>query len=972
MRPPPGSSTPPLIVAGALSFICPLHNPFTNRWRRRNYLADKIIVRGAREHNLKGVNVEIPRGKLCVVTGLSGSGKSSLAFDTIYAEGQRRYVESLSAYARQFLGQMKKPDVDHIEGLSPAISIDQKTTNNNPRSTVGTVTEIYDYLRLMWAHIGKPHCPHCERDIGRMSVDQIVDEILKLPEGTKMMVLAPVVDDRKGEYTRLFKDYLAEGYSRVRVDGEMGTLEQEWKLEKTHKHTIEIVIDRLAANAEARDRLADAIETSFGLADGRVTIWTDKEEQLYSASFGCPEHGAVLTELAPRIFSFNSPHGACAQCSGIGASLQPDVDRIIKDDSKSVEAGCFSHEVFIMKSWMGRWLRQVAKQHQIDLSTPWSKLPDAHKEVILYGTPETMQIRVGNWSGESQWEGISTRLRRLLGESQSERARDRIQSFMSERNCHKCKGQRLKEAVLAVTVQGTNIIESTQWSIKEALVWFKGLQDTLDARDMGIAKEVLKEVIARLTFLFDVGLGYLSMNRISGTLSGGESQRIRLASQIGSGLQGVLYVLDEPSIGLHQRDNHRLIGTLKRLRDLDNTVLVVEHDEDTMLAADYLIDIGPGAGEHGGQIMAAGTPKQVARSKKSLTGQYLAGTLKVELPEKRRKKTSKAIKIVGATHNNLQDVTVDIPIGLFTAVTGVSGSGKSTLINETLYKGTLKHLGLVGGDRPGAHKAIKGLDNIDKVIEIDQSPIGRTPRSNPATYTGLWTPIRELFAQTLDAKERGYKPGRFSFNVKGGRCESCEGDGVVKIEMHFLPDVFVPCEVCKGARYNQETLQVRYKNKNIKELLEMSVEDALKFFENQPAIKRKLETIVDVGLGYIRLGQPSTQLSGGEAQRVKLATELSKRGTGKTLYILDEPTTGLHVHDIKHLLGVLQRLTDQGNTVVVIEHNLDVIKCADWVIDIGPEGGDEGGKILAEGTPEQVAAVDVSYTGQFLKPLVTP
>lgn len=935
-------------------------------------MSGKIIVRGAREHNLKGVDVEIPRGKLAVVTGLSGSGKSSLAFDTIYAEGQRRYVESLSAYARQFLGQMKKPEVDHIEGLSPAISIDQKTTHNNPRSTVGTVTEIYDYLRLMWAHIGKPHCPVCNRDIGRMSVDQIVTEILKLPEGTKMMVLAPVVDDRKGEYQRLFKDYLAEGYSRVRVDGEMGTLDQEWKLEKTHKHTIEIVIDRLTANPESRDRVADSIETSFGLADGRVTIWTENEEQLYSASFGCPEHGAVLTELAPRIFSFNSPHGACGTCSGIGASLQPDVDRIIKDDALSVSKGCFHHEVFIMKSWMGRWLRQVAREHGIDLETPWKNLPEAHKDIILHGAPDTMRIRVGNWSGESQWEGIAARLRRLLQESQSERARDRIQSFMSERNCHACKGQRLKDAVLAVTVEDTHIIQATQWSIKESLKWFQALDKKLNERDLGVAKEVLKEVIARLTFLFDVGLGYLSMDRISGTLSGGESQRIRLASQIGSGLQGVLYVLDEPSIGLHQRDNHRLIGTLQRLRDLDNTVLVVEHDEDTMRAADYLIDIGPGAGEHGGQIMAAGTPKQVARNKKSLTGQYLSGDLRIELPASRRKGNGKALTICGARANNLQNVTVDIPLGTFTAVTGVSGSGKSTLINETLYKGTLKHLGLVGGERPGEHDSIKGLKHIDKVIDIDQSPIGRTPRSNPATYTGLWTPIRELFSQTPDAKERGYKPGRFSFNVKGGRCESCEGDGVVKIEMHFLPDVYVPCEVCKGARYNQETLQVRYKGKNIKELLDMSVEDALVFFENQPAIKRKLETIVDVGLGYIRLGQPSTQLSGGEAQRVKLATELSKRSTGKTLYILDEPTTGLHVHDIRHLLGVLQQLTDQGNTVVVIEHNLDVIKCADWVIDIGPEGGDEGGQILAEGTPETVAAVPESYTGQFLAPLVSP
>ncbi len=931
-------------------------------------MADHIIVKGAREHNLKGIDVKIPRNKLVVVTGLSGSGKSSLAFDTIYAEGQRRYVESLSAYARQFLGQMKKPEVEHIEGLSPAISIDQKTTSRNPRSTVGTTTEIYDYLRLLWAHVGTPHCHLCDRSIGKMGVDQIVSEVMAMPEGSKLMVLAPVIRDRKGEYVKLFKDLQAQGFVRVRVDGQMGEVGDKWELDRKLRHTVEAVVDRLVVNKDVRERLADAIETSFGIAEGLVSIAAvDGEERLYSEAWGCPEHGAVLPELTPRMFSFNAPQGACTKCSGLGASLEPDENKIIKDQLKSIEKGCFHHEVFIFKSWMGRWLRQVCTQYRIDITARWCDLPAAHKEIILYGAPEATKIKYGSWSGESQWEGIANRLTRLLTESDSDRAKERIRGFLAERPCSGCKGLRLQPQVLAVKVDKESITASTRLSVTKALAWYESLPERFSARQNDIAREILKEIVARLRFLDNVGLGYLSLDRSSGTLSGGESQRIRLASQIGSGLQGVLYVLDEPSIGLHQRDNHRLIETLHHLKSLDNTVLVVEHDEDTMREADYLIDLGPGAGEHGGMVMAAGTPTQVSKVTKSLTGQYLAGKLRIDVPETRRKGNGKKIRIVGARANNLKDVTADIPLGKFVAVTGVSGSGKSTLINETLFKGTLKHLERVGGERPGEHDKIDGLKNVDKVIDIDQSPIGRTPRSNPATYTGLWTPIRDLFSQTQEAKARGYKPGRFSFNVKGGRCEACQGDGVVKIEMHFLPDVYVPCEVCKGARYNKETLQVRYKGKNIREVLDMSVEEAIDFFAPVPAIRNKVDTLADVGLGYIRLGQPATQLSGGEAQRVKLATELSKRGTGRTLYILDEPTTGLHIHDIKHLLGVLQRLADGGNTVVVIEHNLDVIKCADWVIDLGPEGGDGGGLIIAEGTPEDVAQVEASFTGQYLK-----
>jgi excinuclease ABC subunit A len=995
-------------------------------------MTGSLVVRGAREHNLKGIDVTIPRGKLTVVTGLSGSGKSSLAFDTIYAEGQRRYVESLSAYARQFLGQMKKPEVEHIEGLSPAISIDQKTTSKNPRSTVGTVTEIYDYLRLLWAHVGTPHCPTCGRKIGKMSVDQIVHEVLALPTGTKIMILAPVVRDRKGEYAKLLKDFLAQGFSRVRVDGKLGELDDDWALDKRFKHTLEIVIDRLTVADDIRDRVADAVETSFKAAGGLVTIASHAKaprhegrpgdekdagaDRLYSEAFGCPDHGAILSELVPRVFSFNSPHGACGTCSGLGFSLQPDEGRIIRHADRPVAKGAFHHEIFIFKSWMGRWLRQVARHYEIDLErTAWKDLPAPHREIILWGAPDSMDVRVGAWTGEAQWEGIAVRMQRLLKESTSEAAKVRLHSFMGERPCATCKGQRLRREILAVRMAGSSITDTTRLSIDAALAWFESLPQHLTKRELDIGREVLKEVVARLRFLTDVGLGYLSMDRMSGTLSGGESQRIRLASQIGSGLQGVLYVLDEPSIGLHQRDNHRLIATLKRLRDLDNTVIVVEHDEDTMRQADYIVDLGPGAGEHGGELVAAGTPDEVALVAASLTGQYLAGKLRIELPASRRggawpqrrsgprargatngtarvgrdtvrdgdgatarggtphgDATAHVITVVGARENNLKDITVAFPLGRFVAVTGVSGSGKSTLVGETLYKGVLRALGLVGGERPGDHDRIDGLGEVDKVIDIDQSPIGRTPRSNPATYTGVWTPIRDLFSETPDARARGYKPGRFSFNVKGGRCEACEGDGVVKIEMHFLPDVYVPCEVCKGARYNQETLQVRYKGKNIHEVLELSVEEALGFFVNVPSIRNKMQTIFDVGLGYIRLGQPATQLSGGEAQRVKLATELSKRSTGKTLYILDEPTTGLHVHDIRHLLAVLQRLVDEGNTVVVIEHNLDVVKCADWVIDLGPEGGDGGGEVIAEGTPEEVAAVPDSFTGQYLRPLVAP
>lgn len=960
-------------------------------------MSGHIIVKGAREHNLKGIDVSIPRGKLVVVTGLSGSGKSSLAFDTIYAEGQRRYVESLSAYARQFLGQMKKPEVDHIEGLSPAISIDQKTTSRNPRSTVGTATEIYDYLRLLWAHVGIPHCPKCQRKIGKMSVDQIVEETKRLPAETKVQVLAPVVRDRKGEYQRLFKDLKGQGYSRVRVDGEFGDVDNAWKLEKTYKHSVDIVVDRLVVKAAGKDaaaqkdgadfeeRLSDAIETAMKSAEGLVIVWSEPpagsksgsgqsdrkpSEQLYSESFGCPDHGAILPELTPRMFSFNAPHGACPNCSGLGYSMQPDESKIIKDADRSIRQGCFDSEVFIFKSWMGRWVQYACAQLGVSVDVPWRKMPPAHKDIILYGSPEAFSTK---WGGESQWEGLAVRMQRLLKESESERAKERIAAFMTERPCAVCKGWRLKPEVLAVTIQGDSVIHATKRAVTDALQWFTDLPARMSERENKVGKEILKEILERLRFLDDVGLGYLSLDRASGTLSGGESQRIRLASQIGSGLQGVLYVLDEPSIGLHQRDNHRLLATLRRLRDLENTVLVVEHDEDTMREADYIVDLGPGAGEHGGYLIAQGTPKEVAANPKSLTGQYLSGKLGVAVPGSRRERDGKRnIRIAGAGENNLKDITVDIPLGLFVAVTGVSGSGKSTLINETLYKGALRHLDLVGGENPGKHKRVDGLDQVDKVIDIDQSPIGRTPRSNPATYTGVWTPIRDLFALTPDAKARGYKTGRFSFNVKGGRCEACEGDGVVKIEMHFLPDVYVPCEVCKGARYNKETLQVKYKGKNIREVLDLSVEEGLVFFENHPAIRNKLQTINDVGLGYIRLGQPATQLSGGEAQRVKLATELSKRGTGRTLYILDEPTTGLHVHDIKHLLEVLQRLVDAGNSVVVIEHNLDVIKTSDWVIDLGPEGGDAGGEVIAEGTPEEVAQVEASYTGAFLRPLLAP
>ncbi len=935
-------------------------------------MSGHIIVRGAREHNLKGIDVTIPRNKLVVVTGLSGSGKSSLAFDTIYAEGQRRYVESLSSYARQFLGQMKKPEVDHIEGLSPAISIDQKTTSKNPRSTVGTTTEIYDYLRLLWAHVGTPHCPKCGRGIGKMSVDQIVAETKHLPENAKIQVLAPVVRDRKGEYNRLLKDLQAQGYSRVRVDGKFGDIDAEWKLEKTYKHSIDIVVDRIVLKkgdegATFDGRLTDALETAMKAAEGLVIVWTEKAEQLYSEAFGCPDHGAILPELTPRMFSFNAPHGACGTCSGLGFSMQPDEDKIIKDKTRSIRQGAFHSDVFIMKSWMGRWMGHVCAELGVSIDIPWKSLPEAHKEIVLFGSPDGIATR---WGGETRWEGLSVRMQRLLKESESERAKERIAAFMSERPCGGCKGWRLKPEVLAVTLHGKNIIEATRLAVNHSLAWFRDLPAHLSERENNVAREILKEIVERLRFLDDVGLSYLDLDRTAGTLSGGESQRIRLASQIGSGLQGVLYVLDEPSIGLHQRDNHRLLVTLRRLRDLENTVLVVEHDEDTMRAADWLIDLGPGAGEHGGYLLASGTPADVAKEPKSLTGQYLAGKLQVPVPPSRREASGKVIRIVGAEEHNLKKITVDIPLGLFVAVTGVSGSGKSTLINETLYKAALRQLGLMGGERPGKHSRIDGLAQVDKVIDIDQSPIGRTPRSNPATYTGVWTPIRDLFAMTQDARARGYKTGRFSFNVKGGRCEACEGDGVVKIEMHFLPDVYVPCEICKGARYNKETLQVKYKGKNIREVLDMSVEEASTFFENLPAIRNKLATIHDVGLGYIRLGQPATQLSGGEAQRVKLATELSRRGTGRTLYILDEPTTGLHVHDTKHLLGVLQRLVDQGNTVVVIEHNLDVVKCADWVIDLGPEGGDAGGQVVAEGTPEELTQVKASYTGFFLKPIL--
>ncbi len=941
---------------------------------------DKIVIKGAREHNLKNIDVEIPRDKLVVFTGLSGSGKSSLAFDTIYAEGQRRYVESLSSYARQFLGQADKPDIDSIDGLSPAISIDQKTTSKNPRSTVGTVTEIYDYLRLLYARVGIPHCPICHKPIVRQSVDQIIDSILSLEEGTKIQVLAPVVRGRKGEHQKEFENAVKKGFVRVRVDGEVHDLSEKIVPEKNKKHNIEIIIDRLIIKPEIKSRLADSIETASSLSGGIIIVDViGKEELVFSESYACPEHGSSMPELAPRMFSFNSPYGACPTCSGLGVRMVINTDLLVPDKSKSLLDGCIRASGWGIAGWglpkdaitiAKMYYVSLGKHYGFDPETPFGELPKEIQDIIFYGSGNEEIKFVRNWSGveyKSTFEGVVVNLERRYRETKSEYSRNEIEALMSECDCPDCHGARLKPEILEVTVGDKNIDEISKMSIINSLEFFNNLK--LDGNSEIIAKPIVKEIIARLNFLKSVGLEYLSLSRSSGTLSGGESQRIRLATQIGSALTGVLYIFDEPSIGLHQRDNQKLINTLHYLRDLGNTLIVVEHDEETMLSADYIVDIGPGAGIHGGEVVAAGTVKDIENCKDSITGDYLSGRRRIPVPQNRRKGNGKKITVVGANENNLNNVSVDIPLGTFTCVTGVSGSGKSSLINSILYKRLASEL---NGAHSiwGNHKEIKGLENLDKVINIDQSPIGKTPRSNPATYTGVFNDIRELFASTKEAKMHGYNAGRFSFNVKGGRCEACQGDGVIKIEMHFLPDMYVPCEVCNGQRYNSETLQVTYKGKNIYEVLEMTVEEAMGFFENIPKIYRKLKTIYDVGLGYLKLGHPATSLSGGEAQRVKLSTELSRRATGKTIYILDEPTTGLHTADVHRLIEVLQRLVDAGNTIVVIEHNLDVIKTADFIIDLGPEGGDKGGNIVASGTPEQVAKCEKSYTGKFLKDIL--
>ena len=937
-------------------------------------MQDKIIIKGARENNLKNVDVEIPRDQLVVMTGLSGSGKSSLAFDTIYAEGQRRYVESLSSYARMFLGQMEKPDVDYIDGLSPAISIDQKTTSKNPRSTVGTVTEIYDYLRLLWARVGTPHCPKCGKEIRQQTVDQIVDHVLALPQGSKIQVMAPVIRGKKGEHAKVFEDARRSGYVRVRVDGSLYDLSEEIKLEKNKKHSIEIIVDRLVIKAEIGQRLTDSIETAAALSGGIVLINVLEGDQdlLFSQNYACEDCGISIEELTPRMFSFNNPYGACPTCTGLGFQLRADPELIIPDKSLSILEGAITAPGWnnIRGDGISRmYFDALAKQYHFSLSTPVAELPESVLQVILYGTGgEKLKLHYDQERGSGTlmqpFEGVARNLERRFRETQSDYSRRELEECMSECACPDCAGKRLKKEVLAVTVGGMDIDAYTRLSVGDALKFMEGLE--LPATKAMIAERILKEIRSRLGFLQSVGLDYLTLQRSAATLSGGESQRIRLATQIGSSLMGVLYILDEPSIGLHQRDNDKLLATLKGLRDLGNTLIVVEHDEDTMRAADYIIDVGPGAGVHGGEIVAAGTPEEVAANPKSLTGLYLARKKKVEVPKERRSGSGQALTIRGAAENNLKDVDVSIPLGTFTCVTGVSGSGKSSLVNEILFK-------RLGADlmrmkvRPGKHRAIEGKEFLDKVIAIDQSPIGRTPRSNPATYTGVFNDIRDLFAATQDAKARGYGPGRFSFNVRGGRCEACQGDGLVKIEMHFLPDIYVPCEVCKGKRYNRETLEVQYKGKNICEVLDMTVDEAVVFFANLPKIQRKIQTLQEVGLGYIRLGQSSTTLSGGEAQRVKLATELSKRSTGKTIYILDEPTTGLHTDDVRRLIGVLQKLVDGGNTMVVIEHNLDVIKTADYLIDLGPEGGSGGGTVVCTGTPEEVARCEESYTGRYLK-----
>ncbi|WP_338627082.1 excinuclease ABC subunit UvrA [Clostridium baratii] len=940
-------------------------------------MKDKIIIKGAKVHNLKNVSLEIPRDKLVVFTGLSGSGKSSLAFDTIYAEGQRRYVESLSAYARQFLGQMNKPDVEYIEGLSPAISIDQKTTSKNPRSTVGTITEIYDYLRLLYARVGVPHCPKCGKEITQQSVDQIIDRVMELEERAKIQVLAPVVRGRKGTHEKVLENIKKNGFIRARIDGEIYDLtEDEVKLEKNKKHSIEAVVDRLVIKEGIEGRLSDSVETALKLGEGLVIInEIGGEDTLYSEKFSCPDCGISIEELAPRMFSFNSPFGKCDYCDGLGSLIEIDENLVIPNKDLSIMEGaiaCWGEGRLKDDSWTFAFLKALSKEYDFDLNTPIKDLPKKIVNILLYGT-DGKRLKVDyvkdgvKATYNSAWEGEINSLQRRYRETNSDIIKGDIEQYMSDNHCPKCKGARLNKEALAVTVGDKNIYEFTTLSIKEELDFIKGVN--FSEKDRIISEQIIKEIVSRLEFLVNVGLDYLNLSRSSGTLSGGEAQRIRLATQIGSALMGVLYILDEPSIGLHQRDNDKLIQTLKHLRDVGNTVIVVEHDEDTIREADYVVDIGPGAGEHGGEIVAAGTVEEIKKCDNSLTAKYLTGEKKIEVPNERRKGNGNKITVSKAKENNLKNVTVDFPLGVLTMVTGVSGSGKSTLVNEILYKGLNKLINK-SKNPVGAHKEIKGYENIDKIIDIDQSPIGRTPRSNPATYTGTFDIIRELFSQTPEAKMRGYKPGRFSFNVKGGRCEACSGDGIIKIEMQFLSDVYVPCEVCKGKRYNRETLEVKYKGKNIDDILNMTVEEGLEFFDHIPRIKNKLQTLYDVGLGYIRLGQPSTQLSGGEAQRIKLAYELSKRSTGKTLYILDEPTTGLHIDDVNRLVQILQRLVDAGNSVVVIEHNLDMIKCADYIIDLGPEGGDKGGTIVATGTPEEICKIKKSYTGQYLSKIL--
>ena len=937
-------------------------------------MQNSIIIKGAKEHNLKDINIEIPRDKLVVITGLSGSGKSSLAFDTLYAEGQRRYVESLSSYARQFLGLMEKPDVESIEGLSPAISIDQKTTSRNPRSTVGTVTEIYDYIRLLYARIGVPYCPNCGKKIEKQTIDQIIDSVMSLEEGTRIQVLAPVVRGKKGEYTKLLQDFQKEGFVRVRVDGEVYELTDDIEIDRKKKHNIELVVDRLVVKEEIRTRLTESVETALKYANNLVVIdIPGDKEVLYSQNYACPDCNISIEELTPRMFSFNNPFGACPTCTGIGYLMKMDEDLIVPDKNKTLYDGIKAFGASTMKkgdTMAKMYFESIAKHYGVEIKdVPIKKLPRLFLEKILYGTgDEAIDFEYTSYAGTrkftSPFEGVLPTLDRRYNETKSQGMRDFYEMYMSESACQTCHGARLKKESLSVKVGDKNINELTDLSIDKIKDFLNTLQ--LNNKDKMIADQILKELNKRLQFLLDVGLEYLTLSRSAGSLSGGEAQRIRLATQIGSGLTGVLYILDEPSIGLHQRDNEKLLATLRKLRDLGNTVLVVEHDEDTMYAADQIIDIGPGAGVHGGKVIAQGTAEEIKLVPESITGQYLSGKKQILVPKKRRKSNGKAIEVKGATEHNLKNINVKFPLGQFICVTGVSGSGKSTLVNEILYRTVAKEI-YGSNEKPGKCKEIKGLENVDKIINIDQSPIGRTPRSNPATYTGVFDVIRDIFAATQEAKMRGYDKGRFSFNVAGGRCEACSGDGVLKIEMHFLPDIYVPCEVCKGKRYNRETLEVKYKGKTISDVLDMTVEEALKFFENIPKIKSKIQTLYDVGLGYIKLGQPSTTLSGGEAQRVKLATELSKKATGKTLYILDEPTTGLHIADVHKLVDILQRLVDTGNSIIVIEHNLDLIKTADYIIDLGPEGGEKGGQIIAVGTPEQITRNDQSYTGKFLK-----